>query len=584
MTAIEDIPGVQELWEHTRGDPTVTIGLIEGLPDFSHPCFAGADLTVIEPEWLPATPVIECIVEHATFVASILFGQPGTRVQGLAPRCRGVIVPAVRDGDTALDPLNAARAVEALVAAGAQVIHAALAHPTRSDDTSDLVKRAITKATEAGVLVVAPTGNDYGERSLTPGLLPEVLAVGACDEAGNMFRFSNWGPSYRGHGIVAQGGGLQGAVPGGGVTTHKGTSVSAPIVSGVAALLVSLRRRLGLPPGPLTVREDLIASAVPCDPGQAYGEPERCLAGRLHVPGATERVLRAAARAREPASPVHSAGPAAVSRVASSSEPVRQPQPDLVYALGVLGYELADPSAGNADPHDARQLVDYLVGSPAEAVGLVWTVNLELTPIYVLEPVGPFAAGVYEVLTRLLAGQVAEQGDPGFVERVAVPGRLAGRTVRLFSGQEVPVVEIGQPRGLYGWEVNGLVRAAVGAEGGEPVEGALVESLREFLSRVYYDLRNLGATSRDRALNFAATNVFQAVHTISAALGAGMALDDISVQKSPFGRIDSDCWDVKLRFFDPENSRRAKKVYRFTIDVSDILPVTIGDTRTWVET
>jgi cyanobactin maturation PatA/PatG family protease len=161
---------------------------------------------------------------------------------------------------------------------------------------------------------------------------------------------------------------------------------------------------------------------------------------------------------------------------------------------------------------------------------------------------------------------------------------LAGRTVRLFSGQEVPVVEIGQPRGLYGWEVNGLVRAAVGAEGGEPVEGALVESLREFLSRVYYDLRNLGATSRDRALNFAATNVFQAVHTISAALGAGMALDDISVQKSPFGRIDSDCWDVKLRFFDPENSRRAKKVYRFTIDVSDILPVTIGDTRTWVET
>ncbi|MFD3506048.1 hypothetical protein [Nocardia sp. NPDC058666] len=96
-------------------------------------------------------------------------------------------------------------------------------------------------------------------------------------------------------------------------------------------------------------------------------------------------------------------------------------------------------------------------------------------------------------------------------------------------------------------------------------------------------MRNLGATSRDRALNFAATNAFQAASTFATALAAGMALDTIGVEKSPFGRIDSDCWDVKLRFFDPENSRRAKKVFWFTIDVSDPLPVTLGDVRTWSE-
>jgi hypothetical protein len=43
----------------------------------------------------------------------------------------------------------------------------------------------------------------------------------------------------------------------------------------------------------------------------------------------------------------------------------------------------------------------------------------------------------------------------------------------------------------------------------------------------------------------------------------------------------SDCWDVKLKFFDPENSRRAKKIYRFTIDVSDTVPVTLGEVRSW---
>jgi hypothetical protein len=60
-----------------------------------------------------------------------------------------------------------------------------------------------------------------------------------------------------------------------------------------------------------------------------------------------------------------------------------------------------------------------------------------------------------------------------------------------------------------------------------------------------------------------------------------MALDSITVEKSPFCRMDSDCWDVKLIFFDPENSNRAQKVYRFTIDVSDVLPVTLGAVRSW---
>jgi hypothetical protein len=78
-----------------------------------------------------------------------------------------------------------------------------------------------------------------------------------------------------------------------------------------------------------------------------------------------------------------------------------------------------------------------------------------------------------------------------------------------------------------------------------------------FLNRIYYDLRNLGTTSQDRALNFAATNAFQAASTFAEAVATEMELDSITVEKSPFCRLDSDCWDVKLKFFDPENSRRA---------------------------
>ena len=115
-------------------------------------------------------------------------------------------------------------------------------------------------------------------------------------------------------------------------------------------------------------------------------------------------------------------------------------------------------------------------------------------------------------------------------------------------------------------------------------KAAIRRSLASFLHRIYFDYfdwRNLGQTARDRALNFAATNAFQAASTFAEAVARGMELDKIEVEKSPFCRLDSDCWDVKLKFFDPENSSRAKKLFRFTIDVRDAMPVTLGEVRSW---
>ncbi len=274
-----------------------------------------------------------------------------------------------------------------------------------------------------------------------------------------------------------------------------------------------------------------------------------------------------------------------------------------VYVLGILGYDFGtearrdsfkqlmapasvDGTVVPANPYDARQIVDHITANPSESKALIWTLNLELTPVYAIEPVGPYAASVYDLLGRLLGGEVAGEDQQQFIERVSIPGRLTDRHVKLFSGQTVPVVEVEQIRGLYGWQINTLIAAATTAAqqlGGDQDDADISSSLREFLTRVYYDLRNLGNSSRDRALNFAATNAFQAAHTFASAVAQGMALDTIGVEKSPFCRMDSDCWDVKLRFFDPENSRRARKVFRFTIDVSDMQPVTLGDVRTWAE-
>lgn len=293
----------------------------------------------------------------------------------------------------------------------------------------------------------------------------------------------------------------------------------------------------------------------------------------------------------------------------------------LVYALGLLGYDFGtearrdsfkqlmpaidfeDAPGIPANPYDARQMRDYLRNDPTEAKSLIWTLNLELTPIYAIEPKPHYAAEIYSELVDFLDGQVQAEGSEEFIERVSIPGRLTGKTVELFSGQIVPVLEPESKRGMYGWEVNKLIDAVIDAlqqdlDYPAPSEDQIEDvrySLRDFLQKVYYDLRNLGQTSQERALNFAATNAFQYADGLVGLLknkrrpGTGtesaqavtMQLDQLTVEPSPFCRMDSDCWDVKIKFFDPENTDRSKRVMRYTIDVSDIMPVTMGKPRVW---
>ena len=272
---------------------------------------------------------------------------------------------------------------------------------------------------------------------------------------------------------------------------------------------------------------------------------------------------------------------------------------DLVYVLGTLGYDFGTEARRDSfkqlmppldiegigrvptNPYDARQMVAYLRQYPSEAKALIWTINLELTAIYAIRPEGSFAEQIYGTLVDLLAGQIAAETDPGYIERVSLPGHMTGGSVRLFSGQQVPEVGVENLRGIYGWPVETLMTAATDAVGAAADQETLREALRGFLDRVYYDLRNLGVTSADRALNFAATNAIQAATAFRNALLKKYVLDDITVERSPFCRIDSDCWDVVLKFFDPDNVLRSKLNYRFTVDVSDVMPVTLGPVRSW---
>ena len=638
------IPGLKELQKQTKGAAEITVAILDGVVDTDHPCFNGADLTRL-PTLVQHQATAGQMSTHGTHIASLIFAQPNSDIPGIAPNCRGLLVPVFSDDNRKLSQLDLARAIEQAAENGAKVINISGGALTDMGEAEDWLIRAVEMCNQRNILLVAAAGNDGCECLQVPAALPAVLAVGAVDARGHPLDFSNWGETYQSQGILAPGENILGAKPGGGTVQLSGTSFAAPIVAGVAALLLSLQVQRGETPNPHAVREAILKSALPCQYADSENEP-KCLAGLLNISGAIKQLtgetmsesvetqatveasgcgcggtpetpeaerqkLELSAATSAPVIPVAQIpNPVITSQGVSMPETTNKPvtpsqaaEPagGIVYAIGTLGYDFGSEARRDtfkqlmptaviggievpSNPYDARQIVDYLADNLSEAKSLIWTLNLELTPVYAIEPLGSFSREVYAALQELLSGQVQAEDSPEYIQRVSIPGRITGRTVRLFSGQVVPVIEPDSPRGIYGWHVNTLVSAAieaVGAEQTEAQESQMRRTLSSFLNRIYYDLRNLGQTSQDRALNFAATNAFQAAQTFSEAVGAGMELDSINVSKSPFCRLDSDCWDVQLKFFDPENSRRARKVFRFTIDVSDLIPVTLGEVRSW---
>lgn len=288
ITQVAEVPGLRELWAETLGDPRICIAVLDGLVDQSHPSLAAANLTRLETlvsgiaNWGPAS-------QHGTHVASVLFGQHDGPVKGVAPRCRGLIVPIFKDGDDGsiapCSQLDLARAIMQALQEGAHIINISGGELSSSGTAHPLLADAVQNCANNNVLIVAAAGNEGCECLHIPGALPAVLAVGALDSQGVALEASNWGEEYQSQGILAPGENVLGAAPSGGTATQSGTSYATPIVSGIAALLLSLQRKLGQEPNPKGVRAAILESAYRCD-SQAILDCRPFMVGSVNISGA----------------------------------------------------------------------------------------------------------------------------------------------------------------------------------------------------------------------------------------------------------------------------------------------------------
>jgi len=289
---------LEDLWQHTRGDPAIAVAVLDGPVDLSHPCFEGARLRTLATEAAPAGTTIEPSL-HGTHVTSVLFGQHGAGgVNGVAPDCAGLVVPIYLPGPDG-EPRPAsqatlARAIVQAVDAGAHIINVSGGQLAPSGVAETFLTDAVRYCAENGSLIVAAAGNDGCDCLHVPAALNSVLAVGATNAEGLPGDFSNWGAAYAENGIVCSGDKIPGAALGGGVVELTGTSFAAPIVTGIAALLMSLQQARGEAADAAAVRATILDTATPCDPADNPQDGLHCrrlLAGTINIKGARERVM-----------------------------------------------------------------------------------------------------------------------------------------------------------------------------------------------------------------------------------------------------------------------------------------------------
>ncbi len=640
-TDVMEIPGLRALWAQTLGDPRILVAFLDGPVDHTHPALVGAKLALASTSDSSAGRGLA--LRHGTQVASIVLGQHNGYAQGIAPHCRGLIVPIISDradgSFASYSQLGLAQAIALAVQAGANIINISLGQYSTDGVAHPLLAKAVNDCVARNVLIVAAAGNEGYDGLSIPAALPSVLAVGAMDSQGLPLEFSNWGDRYRTQGILAPGENILTASLGGQTTISSGTSYATPIVSGVVALLASLQLKCGLRPNFHLIREAILRSATGCE-AQPVPDCRRLLAGRLNIEGVKSLLFHGVSAMSnvtetpaigQPAADVGHSGRLS-SRIYFSNEPAQGPTDrylpfsvdasaftagtsliegaprtgvgigcncggggpmQWVFALGKLGYDfgtearrdsirqhMQQPAPGvDPTPHDPAQLLSYLKDNSWEAAAITWTLNLDATPIYAIKSCGAFAREIYERLRDFLRQQL-----DNVVERVSIPGSIVGN-VRLMNGQVVPVIQPDR-RGMYSWRTDqliDLVSKELGYSQSEQDELARCkERVGNFFVRAYEELRNLGISPQDRALNYSATNAMLVAQVFKEAIKENLVLGKYEVERSPVCRPESDCWDVKLTFFNSSKIfEQASKVYLFTVDVGDVVPVMVGKVRSW---
>ena len=162
---------------------------------------------------------------HSTWVTGCI-GANG-RFKGIAPKCKLYIGKVLRD-DGSGDWTKLKNGIDWAMQNECEVINISAG----GDYSGKEIQPLLQEAADLGIIVVCAGGNQ-GNLLLFPASDKHTLGIGAIDKKGDRTDWSNLGPRLV---IMAPGSELLGCWGGGGYAKLSGTSMAAPMVSGVLAL------------------------------------------------------------------------------------------------------------------------------------------------------------------------------------------------------------------------------------------------------------------------------------------------------------------------------------------------------------
>ncbi len=235
--------GAPDAWSVSTGNQ-IRIGVIDTGADFSHPDLRHSlarGVNLLNQISLPYDDN-----GHGTHIAGTIAASGGSKsMMGVAPRSLIYPVKAFDHNGSAYVS-DIILGIDWCVQNRMHIINMSFGMKSKSQSLQNTIRRAYN----AGIVVVASSGNDKRSRSADyPARYPHTISVGATGKDGRIAPFSNYGPRID---IYAPGEKIKSCWLGGGYREMNGTSMATSHVSGSIALLLALRP--GLTPGEIKRR------------------------------------------------------------------------------------------------------------------------------------------------------------------------------------------------------------------------------------------------------------------------------------------------------------------------------------------
>lgn len=232
-----ELMGIPQLWRLTKGEDIVVAVLDTGCAMGHHDL---RDAILDAKDFTGSMSGPSDVQGHGTHVAgTIAARENNTGVIGVAPKCKLLIAKVLGDDGTGSSN-SVAAGVKWAASKGADIISMSLG----SSVSAPGIHNAIKDVTAQGKFVITAAGNE-GPRLDTvgyPGRYPETIAVGAIDRSKRVTRFSSRGNTVD---ICAPGDQILSTYPPNNLAKLSGTSMATPFVSGVVALMLAKKRKLG---------------------------------------------------------------------------------------------------------------------------------------------------------------------------------------------------------------------------------------------------------------------------------------------------------------------------------------------------